>query len=72
MAATLLFGKLQAQFQDVGVSVQTLCLLLIGEFSFDDFTDLELPQFGIAFFWVYVLTSYLLMLNVLLALIIDA
>lgn len=52
--------------------MQTLCLLLIGEFSFDDFTDLELPQFGIAFFWVYVLTSYLLMLNVLLALIIDA
>jgi len=72
LTATVLFGKLQAKFTGLGYSIETLCLLLVQQFNYDDYTDLDIPAFGKLFFWLYICISYLLLLNALLAIIIDA
>ncbi|KAJ1633722.1 hypothetical protein T492DRAFT_539479 [Pavlovales sp. CCMP2436] len=72
LTATILFGKLQSKFTGLGNSFETLCLLLVEQFSYDDYTDLDIPAFGKLFFWLYICISYLLLLNALLAIIIDA
>jgi hypothetical protein len=71
LAATVVFGKGDSHFSTYVASAKTLCLLLVGEFSSLHY-DLELPIIGQIFFWSYIAISYILCLNVLLAIIIDA
>lgn len=73
VAGTMLFGSTNANFRTLGASVRTLLLVLLGEFDPTEYgAQPELPQLGLAFFWLYIIISFLLLLNVLLAVVIDA
>eukprot|EP00304_Pavlova_gyrans_P002714 CAMPEP_0206052350 /NCGR_PEP_ID=MMETSP1466-20131121/33569_1 /ASSEMBLY_ACC=CAM_ASM_001126 /TAXON_ID=44452 /ORGANISM="Pavlova gyrans, Strain CCMP608" /LENGTH=815 /DNA_ID=CAMNT_0053427503 /DNA_START=21 /DNA_END=2464 /DNA_ORIENTATION=+ len=73
VGGSVLFGGTNPRFKSLGESVNTLCLVLLGSFNQREYVDtIDVPELGTAFFWLYILICYLLLLNVLLAIIIDA
>jgi hypothetical protein len=67
-----MFGSSDERFMTVAEALSTLVLILFGAFEPDAFGSLAIPPVGRAFLWAYLLLAYLIMLNLLLAIIIDA
>jgi hypothetical protein len=59
----LLFGEQVAQFKDLGSSVQSCLLILLGDWDLQELFDAH-PSGASFFFWSFIVLMMLLVLNV--------
>lgn len=72
VAGMLIFGAVDRSFVTFGDAVSTLLLAMLSAEASIDFDQLEFAAVGRAYFWSYMIVAFVLMLNVLLAIIINA
>jgi len=70
VAAMFLFGHRLLQFSEIGTSLNTCFLIMIGDFDFAELSA-EHPLTAVLWFWSYMILVSLIMLNMLLAIIMD-
>jgi hypothetical protein len=70
VAAMFLFGHRLLQFSELGFSLNTCFLIMIGDFDFAEL-GAEHPLTAVLWFWSYMILVALIMLNMLLAIIMD-
>lgn len=67
----LLFGKQLKEWKSLGASVNACFLVLMGDFSYEEMYAIA-PIVSQLWFWTYMLLVFLVMLNMLLAIVMDA
>jgi hypothetical protein len=70
VAAMFLFGHRLLNFAEVGTALNTCFLIMIGDFDFMELSA-EDPLAAVFWFWSYMILVALIMLNMLLAIIMD-
>lgn len=70
VAAMFLFGHRLLQFSELGTSLNTCFLVVIGDFDFSEMAA-EHPFTATLWFWTFIILVSLIMLNMLLAIIMD-
>jgi hypothetical protein len=70
VSGMLLFGRRLHEFSSEQWSINTCFLMMLGDFTYDDLAR-EHPVTTAVWFWVYIAVMMLLMLNMLMAIIMD-
>ncbi|KAG6618568.1 Polycystin Cation Channel (PCC) Family [Phytophthora cinnamomi] len=66
---SMIFGDRAKEFSRLDNSMASCINMLFGEFDFDSIKDL---QFSVAFYWIYMIVVSIVLMNMMLAIVLDA
>lgn len=71
VSGTVLFGDRVAEFSSLSIATESCVNMLFGNFDTDTISDMYSPV-GMIYYWVYMIIVSLVLLNMMLAIVLDA